>query len=102
MFLFNLVAISKVIADESIQEMNREKNLKYDYQVNESMLISHLKNRLVKCLLEKNESKREQLFNDIIEDATHSRVPIRPGRSFERKYIDKKKQSIKRPLKSNL
>ena len=45
------MAISKVIADEVIQEMNREKNLKYDYQVNESMLISHLKNHLVKCLL---------------------------------------------------
>ena len=60
MFLSNLVAISKVIADESIQEMNREKNLMYDYQVNESMLIGHLKNRLVKCLLEKNESQREQ------------------------------------------
>lgn len=43
--------ISKVIADEMIQEMNREKNLKYDYQVNEIMLISHLKNHLVKCLL---------------------------------------------------
>lgn len=102
MFLANLVAISKVIADESIREMNRDKELKYDYQVNESMLISHLKNRLVKCLLEKNKSKREQLLNDIIEDATQSRVPIRPGRSFERKNIDKKKRSIKRPLKSNL
>lgn len=102
MFLSNLVAISKVIADESIQEMNRDKDLKYNYQVNESMLIGHLKNRLVKCLLEKNESKREQLLNDIIQDATHSRVPIRPDRSFERKNIDKKKRSIKRPLKSNL
>ena len=102
MFLSNLVAISKVIADESIREMNREKDLKYNYQVNESMLIGHLKNRLVKCLLEKNDSKREQLLNEIIEDAIHSRVPIRPGRSFKRKNIDKKKRSIKRPLKSNL
>ena len=66
------------------------------------MLISHLQNRLVKCLLEKNESKREQLLNDIIEEVTHSRVPIRPGRSFKRENIDKKKRSIKRPLKSNL
>ncbi len=101
MFLSNLVAISKVITDESIQEMNRGKELKYDYQVNESMLISHLKNRLIKCLLEKNESKREQLLNDILEDATYSRVPIRPGRSFERKNIDKKKRSNKRPIKQN-
>lgn len=31
------MVISKVIADEVIQEMNREKNLKYDYRVNESM-----------------------------------------------------------------
>ena len=54
------------------------------------MLIGHLKNRLVKCLLEKNDSKREQLLNEIIEDAIHSRVPIRPGRSFKRKNIDKK------------
>lgn len=45
------MAISKVIADEVIQEMNGEQNLKYDYQVNESMWISHLKNDLVKCLL---------------------------------------------------
>ncbi len=29
-------------------------------------------------------SQREQLWNNIIEDATHSHVPIRPGRSFER------------------
>ena len=45
------MAISKVITDEWSQEMDQEKNLKYDYQVNESMLISHLKNHLVKCLL---------------------------------------------------
>ena len=45
------MVISKVIADEVIQEMNREKNLKYDYQVSESMWISYLKNHLVKCLL---------------------------------------------------
>lgn len=31
------MAILKVMTDEVIQEMNREKKLKYDYQVNESM-----------------------------------------------------------------
>ena len=98
MFLANLVAISK----ESIREMKRDKALKYDDQVNESRLISYLKNRSVKRLLEKNKGKQEQLLHDIIEDVTQSRVPIRPRRSFERKNIDKKKRSIKRPLKSNL
>lgn len=46
----NLMAILKVIGYEVIEEMNREKKLKYDYQVNASMWISYLKNHLVKCL----------------------------------------------------
>ena len=66
------------------------------------MLISHLKNRLLKCLLEKNESKWEHLLNEIIEDATYSRVLIRPDHHFKRKNIEKKKRLIKRPMKSNL
>ena len=45
------MAILKVIGYEVIEEINPEKNLKYDYQVNESMWISYLKNHLVKCLL---------------------------------------------------
>ena len=44
------MAILKVIGYEVIEEMNREKQLKYDYQVNASMWISYLKNHLVKCL----------------------------------------------------
>lgn len=100
-FIANLVSIAKVMADESIEEMNQEKDLKYDYQVNESMLIGHLKNRLVKCLLVKNNKRRSKLLSEMIEDATLNRVPIRPGRSFERKNIDKKKRSNKRPIKQN-
>lgn len=65
------------------------------------MLISHLKNRLVKCLLVKSNRRRSQLLSEIIEDATLNRVPIRPGRSFERKNIDKKKRTNKRPIKQN-
>lgn len=100
-FLANLVNITKVIADDSIKEMNKEKDLKYDYQVNESMLIGHLKNRLIKCLLIQNNRRRSRVLSNIIEDATLNRVPIRPGRSFERKNIDKKKRSNKRPIKQN-
>ena len=100
-FIVNLLSLAKVMADDSIEEMNQEKDLKYDDQVNESMLIGHLKNRLVKCFLVKNNKRRSKLLSEMMEDATLNRVLIRPGRSFERKNIDKKKRSNKRPIQQN-
>lgn len=105
MYLANIVTITKIITDEEIdQKTNKrtnDKKLKNEYQTNESMLISKLKDDLVLCLLIDDPEKRAQAMDQIIFEASRSRSSIRENRSFERKNIDKNKKTIKRRIKNN-
>lgn len=84
MYLSNMAALAKIQSDEKIQERNKEKNLKHEYQTNTNILIGKLKDRLVIMMLEPNEQKRLEIFNGIIEDIARNSVPIRPGRHNKR------------------
>lgn len=84
MYLSNIVSISKMTCNEEIDKENKNKNLKYRYQVNEGYLISKLKDRLVLALLIKSSRKREKAVDEILMDAIKNRLPIKPGRHCKR------------------
>lgn len=84
MYLSNMAALAKIQSDEKIQERNKEKNLKHEYQTNTNILIGKLKDRLVIMMLESNEQRRLEIFNGIIEDIARNSVPIRSGRHKKR------------------
>lgn len=84
MYLSNMVALAKNEANEKIAQNNQDKNLKYKYKVNTSILIGKLKDSLVLMLLEDNLEKRSKMLTRIIEQIPKNMVPIRPGRSKPR------------------
>ena len=51
MYISNLIAITKIMSDEEIKKQTKYKELKYEYQTNESRLISQLKDEMILCLL---------------------------------------------------
>lgn len=93
-FVSNMAAIFKHDAEEQLKEKNKEKNLKYEYKINNNILFGKLKNQLVLLLLEKNEEKKMILYKDFIEQIQRNVIPIRKNRKFERK---KKIRSNKYP-----
>ncbi|HEY5589013.1 MAG TPA: IS4 family transposase, partial [Candidatus Paceibacterota bacterium] len=84
-YLSNMVTLAKMDADIMINEKNKGKDLKYEYKVNTNILIGKLKNSLVYMLLEENPRKRSKILNKIMKEVSRNIIPIRPGRSFERR-----------------
>ena len=68
-------------ANEIIAGNNKDKNLKYQYQVNTNILIGKLKDSMVLMLLIDNSEERNSMFHRIIRKIEKNMVPIRPGRS---------------------
>ena len=84
MYLTNLVALTKMDADEQIHEENQTKELKYEYQTNTNILIGKLKDRLVLMLLVRSGRKRTKILNKIMHEIIRNTVPIRPERTNPR------------------
>ena len=84
-YLANMVALAKAEANEKIKEENKDKNLKHEYKVNTNILVGKLKDSLILTLLEKNHKKRAEMLNEIQQEISRNTIPIRPGRSNERK-----------------
>lgn len=95
-----MVTFSKVVADEEIRLQDKDKELKYEYQTNESMLISKLKDLLILSLLVEDDKKRAKILDKILEDTAMNRTSIKPNRHFERNHSPR--GPIKRLRKNSL
>jgi hypothetical protein len=84
-YLTNMVAIAKAEVNQKIEEKNKDKKLKYEYKANTNILIGKLKDYLVMALLQDNLGKRQKMVKEIIGELQKNIIPIRPGRSNERK-----------------
>lgn len=100
MYLANIVAFSKDECDHIIAEDQKDKSLKYEYQVNEKTLIGSLKNDLVLALICKKPEVRVEILNRVLKEASRSRSEIRPGRQFERP-TSKKRGSTEKVKRKN-
>ena len=91
MFLSNVATFAKYITDAEIQNDNADKNLEYEYKTNTNILIGKMKDNLILAILEPNRYKRERAVQKVLAEIARNRIPIRPGRQFERKLPRKKR-----------
>lgn len=88
----NLVSAIKKESDYMIQEENRGKKLKHEYQTNRNFLIGQLFGQ--KLLWTETSEKIERKLVWILEQIKRERSPIRPKRKRERKFKMPKKVSL--------
>ena len=92
LFLSNLVSLMILENREEIEKRNKSRNNKYQYKMNVNAVISELKENVILLLITDSNRKKKKLLQDIYFAITNAVIPIRPGRSFERK---KKHYSVK-------
>jgi len=85
MYLVNMVALVKQEANEMIQEADRNKLLKYEYQANTAMIIGKFKEHFIHLLCEMNQFIQEKIFRRILKGSIKNKTPIRPGRKYQRR-----------------
>jgi hypothetical protein len=71
-------------AQEDVEKERREKENKWEYQVNMNHEIGVLKDRLILTLLEDDGEKRGKMLDEIAELLQKRIIPIRPNRSLPR------------------
>lgn len=84
MFLSNIASMMAMDCTEEIEELNKDKDLKYQYKANISMTIAIMKFRLIDMLTVKSQKKRERILDNIYYQLLIAVTPIRPNRSSER------------------
>lgn len=77
---------------EEIEKRNESGKNKYQYKINVNAVVSELKENVILLLISDSSRKKKKLLRDIYSAITNAVIPIRPGRSFERK---KKHYSVK-------
>ena len=73
-----------IIRDAEAELDEKEKHRKHKMMINRTLSIGILKNDLIYILLETDERKQDELFQQIYEDISKNLVPIRPGRHYHR------------------
>jgi hypothetical protein len=84
MYLANFLACAAFDSQPDITKNRNGKGNKYEYKANLNELIGILKDRLVKAMPQKDPNMRSEIVRQILEDAKHYVVPIRPNRRTKR------------------
>lgn len=85
MVLTNLAADFYMEAREEVDEEQKGKGNKWRHQVNVNHEIGVLKDLLIKTMLEDDDKKRGEMFEEIVSLLKKRLIPIRPNRSLPRK-----------------
>jgi len=91
LFLSNISASIKAEADEHVKAATAGKDLKYEYMVNENILIGKLKDKLIMILLNDNAEHCALLLDKLIMQVSRYRTAIEPGRQFVRPLTSHKR-----------
>jgi hypothetical protein len=91
-YLSNMASLAAQAANEDIEENCKDKSLKYEYKVNMNILIGKLKDDFVLMMLQWNPIKRLRMFDRIMEEVSRNIIPIRPGRSVDRRALGCRKK----------
>ena len=84
-YLSNMAELARIQNEELLRERNCDKGLKYEYKTNVNLLIGSLKDKFVMMLLENNPTKRNKIYNKLMNQIAKNSVPIRPDRHNPRK-----------------
>jgi len=89
-FLGNMASLIEQDADEVLQADIANKNLKHEeYKINHNILVGKLKNNLIEILLEEDNTKKDQLYQQLIAEIAQNYCAVVKGRSYERKKDNK-------------
>ena len=91
MVLTNLAADFFEEAQEAVEKEQKGKDIKYRYKVNVNHEIGVLKDRLIQAMLEDDDKKRGEKFQEIVNLLQKRLTPIRPNRSNPRNIPRKAK-----------
>jgi hypothetical protein len=95
MFLLNMVSFAKLKTDEEIDAVKEDKeDLKHKYVTNINVMIGKMKDKLILIMLESNPEKRQRMFAELCKGIAKNKVPVRPGRTSERKLPRKKRYKM--------
>jgi hypothetical protein len=83
-YLNNVANIGINEAQEKYDKQQKGKNKKYEYKINRSVAVSHLKKRLITIYITDSKRKRNKMLEDIIEQIQKSVLPKRENRKFPR------------------
>lgn len=83
-FISNIAGLIRLNAEDERKLSTSIKQLKYDYKINNNILIGKLKDKLIWLLLEKNDVRRESMYNDFLQEVQRNVIPIRKNRQFNR------------------
>lgn len=84
MLVYNMLEDLKRDAGERIEKNQRRK---YEYKINMNILAGIFKKKYIDILLMKDEEEKEKKYLEMIETMSKYLIPIKPGRSFERKKM---------------
>ena len=84
MYLSNMVALAKKDANQEIEALNKDKDLKYEYKVNTNILVGKLKDTLIEMLVAKP-WRRSKILKEIQDEIVKNVIPVRMDRSVKRK-----------------
>ena len=84
MMVYNMLEDLKRDAEE---EMNKNPKLKYDYKLNMNILAGIFKKRFIDVVLAPTKEEASERYMKMINEIRKHVVPIKPGRSFERKKM---------------
>ena len=89
--LANTTAALEFASDEAIEERSANQNNKYKQTTNENRLISKFSDNYIELLMEENEQKRLEMFDELVAEISRRPVEVKPGRKAPRKPPKKKK-----------
>ena len=84
LFLNNLASLMILENQDEIDRRNDVSNNKYQYKINVNAVVSELKESVILLLITDSKRKKKKILKNIYTFISHSVVPIRPNRSFER------------------
>ena len=86
--IYSTIYVSNLAEDiirDAEQELDeKEQNRKHKMRINRTISIGILKNDLIYILLETDDNKKNQLFQQLYEDISQNLVPVRPNRHYYR------------------
>lgn len=99
LFLANLLAYMEIECAESVQKVNEKSNRKHTYKINTTQAVSELKLCVVDLIVTDSARKCRKILQHIQSELMKTLVPVRTGRSCERKT---KHPSVKFPQNRKL
>ncbi len=84
MMVYNMIEDLKRDAEE---ELTKRPELKYEYKVNMNVLAGIYKKKFIDVLMAPNAEESSRRYMKMIEEIRKHVVPIKPGRSFERRRM---------------